>query len=80
MPKKKSKQKELALDLHGIKHLDVDRIVENYVFLTPYPHNIITGNSDDMLRIAKDVLDRHKFKYEVGDPYNLGYIKVLGYE
>jgi hypothetical protein len=65
------------LDLHGIRHNEVDRIVENYIFLTPYPHDIITGNSLEMRRIAKDVLDRHGFKYEIGDVNNKGYLRVI---
>jgi hypothetical protein len=66
------------LDLHGEKHVEVDRLVENYVFLTPYPHDIITGNSAEMHRIAKAVLDRHGFRYEIGDINNKGYLRVIG--
>jgi len=79
--KKKNKKQDNKknLDLHGIKHVDVDRIVENHVFLTDYPHDIITGNSGEMHAIVKAVLDRHKFKYVVGDINNKGYIRVLGY-
>lgn len=67
-----------SLDLHGKKHQDVDRLVENHIFLTPLPHNIITGNSAEMHQLAKAVLDRHSFKYEIGDINNKGYIRVLG--
>lgn len=76
--KKKNKTPNRELDLHGEKHADVDRLVENYVFLTPYPHYIITGNSAEMHRLAKAVLDRHGFKYEIGDINNKGYLRVLG--
>jgi hypothetical protein len=78
--KKKNKAPDnTALDLHGIKHQDVDRIVENHIFLTPTPHDIITGNSAEMHRITKSVLDRHGFKYIVGDINNKGYIRVVGW-
>ena len=66
-----------TLDLHGLKHQDVDRIVENHIFLTPTPHDIVTGNSLEMIRIVKDVLDRCGFKYEIGDINNKGYLRVL---
>lgn len=66
------------LDLHGIKHVDVDRIVENHIFLSEYPHDIITGRSIEMHNIVKNVLDRHGFKYIIGDFKNNGYIRVLG--
>lgn len=77
--KKKNRSPDnTTLDLHGIKHQDVDRIVENHIFLTPIPHDIITGNSAEMHRITKSVLDRHGFKYIIGDTNNKGYIRVLG--
>jgi len=67
-----------SLDLHGLKHIDVDRIIENHIFSTPCPHNIITGNSAEMHRIAKNVLERNNFRYEIGDINNKGYLRVLG--
>jgi len=82
MPRgRKNKIKEISrtLDLHGIKHIDVDRVVENHIFMTEYPHDIVTGNSTDMHRLAKAVLDRHNFRYEIGDINNQGYLRVLGY-
>jgi hypothetical protein len=76
----RAQKNQRILDLHGIRHHEVDRIVENFIFLTEYPHEIITGNSADMHRIVKDVLDRNGFLYEIGDIKNKGYIKVLGHE
>lgn len=67
------------LDLHGVKHIDVDRLVENHIFMTDYPHKIITGNSAEMHRLARNVLDRHGFRYEIGDINNKGYFLVLGH-
>jgi len=75
--KKNTDKPVTTLDLHGIKHQDVDRIVENHIFLTERPHDIITGNSAEMHLIAKSVLERNGFKYEVGDINNKGYIRVL---
>ena len=67
----------MSLDLHGIKHADVDRIVENFILLNNTPLNIITGKSDIMRNYVTKVLDRNDMKY--GIPYyNAGMIKVIG--
>ena len=65
------------LDLHGMRHEEVDRLVENYVFLNELPVEIITGNSDKMIGIVKDVLERNDFEYTIGDFFNQGYITVI---
>ena len=52
------------LDLHGIKHEEVDRLVENFVLLNEPPIRIITGNSNGMRDIVTEVLDRHDMEYE----------------
>ena len=41
-----------TLDLHGVKHEDVDRIVENFVLLNDVPMKIITGNSEKMMMMT----------------------------
>jgi len=52
------------LDLHGIKHEDVDRIVENFVLLNEPPIDIITGNSQKMQELVLDVLNRNGIDWE----------------
>tara|TARA_Y100001963_G_scaffold53244_1_gene74587 strand:- start:1430 stop:1633 length:204 start_codon:yes stop_codon:yes gene_type:complete len=52
------------LDLHGVKHEDVDRLVENFVLLNKPPLKIITGNSDKMPELVRNVLDRHDIMWE----------------
>ena len=52
------------IDLHGIKHEDVDRLVENFVLLNDAPMRIITGNSNKMRDLVIEVLDRHNIEYE----------------
>ena len=52
------------LDLHGIRHEEVDRLVENFVLLNEPPIRIITGNSNKMRDIVTEVLDRHEMEYE----------------
>lgn len=65
------------LDLHGIKHSEVDRLVENFVF-EQYPDEavIVTGNSTKMKELVKNVLDRSDIDYIEGDFVNRGYITV----
>ena len=41
------------LDLHGVKHDDVERLVENFVLLNEPPLEIICGNSDKMQDIVR---------------------------
>ena len=62
------------LDLHGIRHSEVDRLVENFVLLNDTPIRIITGNSDRMIELVVSVLDRHNINYERFKP---GQITIL---
>tara|TARA_B100000287_G_C20554904_1_gene749997 strand:- start:681 stop:884 length:204 start_codon:yes stop_codon:yes gene_type:complete len=48
-----------VLDLHGVRHADVDRLVENFILLEQPPLTILCGNSDKMIRLVKDVLKRY---------------------
>ena len=49
-----------VLDLHGIKHGQVDRTVENFVLLNQdqVPLEIICGNSQRMIELVVSALDR----------------------
>ena len=67
------------LDLHGTKHADVIKLVEDYLFQNQEecPLKIITGNSDKMKKIVINVIQSNGFNYLDGDYYNRGYITVL---
>ena len=52
------------LDLHGVRHAEVDRMVENFVLLNDPPLRIITGNSGQMMDLVNKVLNRHEMEYE----------------
>ena len=56
-----------TLDLHGVKHEDVDRLVENFILLNEPPLKIITGNSDMMREIVTHLCAKHKISYERWD-------------
>ena len=64
-----------VLDLHNTRHKEVDRLVENFVLLEKLPLRIITGNSEKMMELVTDVLERHDFKYE---SFVSGQILILG--
>ena len=67
-----------TLDLHGIKHEDVDRLVENFVLLKEPPLTIICGNSDRMIELVKNKLDEmydnHKISWQM---WNHNTFKIL---
>ncbi|MCH2478416.1 MAG: hypothetical protein MK201_01605 [Gammaproteobacteria bacterium] len=48
------------LDLHGTKHEEVDRMVENFLFLNQndVPLEIVCGNSQRMIDLVLGVLRR----------------------
>jgi len=62
------------LDLHGVRHAEVDRLVENFVLLNEPPLTIITGNSQRMMEIVVNCLVTHDVNFE---RWGSGLIKVL---
>ena len=66
----------MKLDLHGIRHEDVDRLVENFILLSDVPSKIITGNSDRMKELVKNVIERHGFDWKYDEP-NYGCLIVI---
>ncbi len=50
----------MRLDLHGVKHQDVDRMVENFIYLNQdaVPLTIICGNSQAMIQLVMTVTTR----------------------
>jgi hypothetical protein len=69
------------LDLHGVSHIEVRDIVENFVLLysTELPVRIITGDSNRMRNLTTNILNKHKFNYNI-PAHNAGEIIVLSYE
>ena len=66
------------LDLHGVSHIEVRDIVENFVLLhsTELPVRIITGDSNRMRNLTTNILNKHKFTYDI-PAHNAGEIIVL---
>lgn len=60
------------LDLHGIRHGDVDRMVENFILVNQgeLPLEIICGNSGKMIQLVHAVTNRlgletHMYRYGI---------------
>ena len=70
---------DLVLDLHGVKHADVESTLERFFFwdnqITKQSVQIIVGNSLEMKRLTTVWLSKHNYVYF--SPYhNLGTIFV----
>tara|TARA_Y100001970_G_scaffold282278_1_gene394798 strand:- start:795 stop:1019 length:225 start_codon:yes stop_codon:yes gene_type:complete len=67
------------LDLHGVRHHEVDLTVENFIYLNQeeMPLTIICGNSLKMITIVKEVLKRSNSDYKEGYGNEYGQIKVF---
>ena len=63
------------LDLHGVKHQEVDAFVENFVLINQnsFPLTVICGNSVKMVKLAEEVLNRIGCEYSM---YRFGIITV----
>ena len=50
----------MRLDLHGVRHHEVDLIVENFILVnqSQIPLTIICGNSQKMIDLVYNVIDR----------------------
>ena len=67
------------LDLHGVRHHEVDLIVENFIYLNQkeIPLTIICGNSSKMVELVTTVLERTGSDYVEGKGLDFGRITVL---
>ena len=52
-----------TLDLHGKRHVDIDRITENFILLNKCPLKVITGNSSKMVVMTEEAISV-KMDYE----------------
>ena len=67
------------LDLHGVRHHEVDLMVENFIFLNQeeIPLTIICGGSSKMVELVKKVLDRTGSEYLEGKGLDFGRFTVI---
>jgi len=69
----------MKLDLHGIRHHDVDLKVENFILLNQdqLPLTIICGNSQRMIDLVKEVIDSIGCEEVVMDQYGVIIIRRI---
>ena len=53
-----------VLDLHGIRHEEVERLLENFILLNEPPLKVITGNSNYMQSKLETFCYKHEVPYE----------------
>ena len=53
-----------VLDLHGVRHEEVERLLENFILLNEPPLKVITGNSTYMRGKLETFCDKHKIALE----------------
>ena len=53
-----------VLDLHGVRHEEVERLLENFILLNEPPLKVITGNSTYMRGKLETFCHKHKIALE----------------
>ena len=66
-----------TLDLHGIKHKEVDEKVRRFLNFTELPCEIITGNSPQMKKIVKNIIHEYQWFCYERDSYNYGTLIIV---
>lgn len=64
------------LDLHGVRHKEAKRQVEDFFASEEPPFKVITGNSPTMKRFVEEEAEKYEYKVEVESYYNLGALIV----
>ena len=52
------------LDLHGVRHEEVERLLENFILLNEPPLKVITGNSTYMKSKLEMFCSKYNVAYE----------------
>jgi len=66
-----------VLDLHGVRHEEVERLLENFILLNEPPLKVITGNSHYMQGKLEIFCCKHKVIYKRWDNWG-EYIILAG--
>lgn len=65
------------LDLHGVKHHKVDEVTRTFLNFIDLPCQIITGNSEQMKQIVKNVVKEYDWFCYEKDSYNYGTLIIM---
>lgn len=68
-----------SIDLHGTRHHEVDLKVENFILMNQesIPLTIICGNSQKMIDLVYDVINRINCKNVIMDQYGVVVIREI---
>jgi DNA-nicking Smr family endonuclease len=66
-----------TLDLHGVRHHQVDEVIRRFLNYVPLPCQIITGNSQAMRSIVKNVVKEYEWFCYEKDSYNYGTLVIV---
>jgi hypothetical protein len=64
------------LDLHGIRHEEVEVLVYKFLFSNDLPVKVITGKSEPMQRIVKNIIGESGMGWHYENASNFGCIIV----
>ena len=67
----------VTLDLHGVKHEDVEAQVSDFATKNRTPFKIITGNSNRMKQLVTQVLTQFELEAHEESYHNLGSLIVI---
>lgn len=66
-----------VLDLHGSKHHEVDESVRKFLNFIDLPCLIVTGNSNAMKEIVKNIVCEYGWYCYERDSYNYGTLVIV---
>ena len=66
-----------TLDLHGVKHHNADEITRSFLNFIELPCEIITGTSEQMKQIVKNVVKEYDWFCYEKDSYNYGTLVIM---
>ena len=66
-----------SLDLHGTKHSKADEKTRNFLNFVELPCEIITGNSPQMKKIVKLIVEEYGWRCYEKDNYNYGALIII---
>ena len=66
-----------TLDLHGVRHSQVDEVTRSFLNFIELPCQIITGNSEKMKSIVCSVVEEYEWFYYEKDSYNYGTLIIV---
>lgn len=65
-----------TLDLHGIKHQQVDEVTRSFLNFIDLPCQVVTGNSEQMKTIVENVVREYEWFCHEKDSYNHGTLVI----